>query len=138
MIFTTPLVPSAPPTAVIVLEDTFTSITLQWEAVAVDCINHNGNTTGYSLLIVNTENTLYRETSDTRVTLSGLSPSTTYTIQVAAVNTAGIGSYSPPINTSTDGEYGMHRCTVHVFDIHLLRFSISSRHLILYITDGFT
>ena len=105
-LYTTPLVPSAPPTAVIVLEDTFTSIILQWEAV--DCINRNGNTTGYSLLIGNMENTLYRDSSDTRVTLSGLRPSTTYTIQVAAVNTAGIGSYSSHINTSTDGECGMH------------------------------
>ena len=138
-LFTTPLVPSAPPTAVIVLEDTFTSITLQWEAV--DCINRNGNTTGYSLLIGNMENTLYRDSSDTRVTLSGLRPSTTYTIQVAAVNTAGIGSYSSPINISTDGECGMHRCT-HMYSIyiriHLLRFSITSRHLILYITEDFT
>ena len=92
----------------IVLEDTTTSITLQWEAV--DCINRNGNVTGYSLLIGNMENMLYRDSSDTRVALSGLSPSTTYTIQVAAVNTTGIGSYSSPINTSRDGECGMHRC----------------------------
>ena len=72
-LYTTPLVPSAPPTAVIVLEDTFISINLQWEAV--DCINRNGNTTGYSLLIGNMENTLYRDSSGTGVTLSGLRPS---------------------------------------------------------------
>ena len=109
----------------IVLEDTTTSITLQWEAV--DCINRNGNVTGYSLLIGNMENMLYRDSSDTRVALSGLSPSTTYTIQVAAVNTTGIGSYSSPINTSRDGECGMHRCNRCTrYNIHLLRFS---RHL---------
>ena len=36
-------------------------------------------------------------------TISGLRPSRTYSIQVAAVNSAGIGLYSAPINQLTLG-----------------------------------
>ena len=37
--------------------------------------------------------------------LSGLSPSTLYTVQVAAVNGAGAGPYSTGINIWTNGMY---------------------------------
>ena len=36
-------------------------------------------------------------------TISGLRPATTYFIQVAALNSAGIGAYSAPINQLTSG-----------------------------------
>ena len=40
-----------------------------------------------------------------QTTISGLRPSTTYSIQVAAVNSAGIGVYSaPPTNQLTLGK----------------------------------
>ena len=37
-------------------------------------------------------------------TISGLRPSRTYSIQVAARNNAGIGMYSTPINQLTSGK----------------------------------
>ena len=44
--------------------------------------------------------------SNTRqATVSGLSPSTLYTVQVAAVNGAGTGPYSSGINIRTNGMY---------------------------------
>ena len=46
---------------------------------------------------------LYVSGGDTRhTTISGLNPSTTYSIQVAAVNSAGVGVYSvPPVIIDT-------------------------------------
>ena len=38
-------------------------------------------------------------------TASSLMPSTNYSIEVAAVNSAGIGPYSDPISTETEGIY---------------------------------
>ena len=47
--------------------------------------------------------------SVTEATISGLTPSTTYSIEVAAVNSAGTGVYSsPPITAMTDSE--QYRC----------------------------
>ena len=37
-------------------------------------------------------------------TISGLSAATEYTVEVAAVNSAGVGVYSDPIAAMTDGE----------------------------------
>ena len=42
--------------------------------------------------------------SVTEVTISSLMSSTTYSIQVAAVNIAGIGLYSAPTNQLTSGK----------------------------------
>ena len=62
---------------------------------------------------------------DTRqTTISGLSPSTTYSIQVAAVNSVGIGEYSPSVIVQTAGEQSVwyHSCThegVLQFSMHL-------------------
>ena len=39
-----------------------------------------------------------------QTTISGLRPSRTYSIQVAARNNAGIGLYSSPINQLTSGK----------------------------------
>ena len=41
--------------------------------------------------------------SATEATISSLIPSTTYSIQVAAVNSAGIGLYSDALEAMTDG-----------------------------------
>ena len=43
--------------------------------------------------------------SVTEATISGLTPSTTYSIEVAAVNSAGIGEYSAAIHNLTEGTY---------------------------------
>ena len=41
-----------------------------------------------------------------QATISGLSPSTSYTVQVAAVNGAGTGPYSSGISVRTSGRFG--------------------------------
>ena len=42
--------------------------------------------------------------SATEVTISGLIDATTYAIEVAAVNSAGIGEYSTPLTVETDSK----------------------------------
>ena len=75
---------------------TSSSIFVQWGAV--DCIHRNGDITGYSVLygVVGSGSTQTMSASgdSTSVTISSLISSTTYSIQVAAVNSAGIGVYS--------------------------------------------
>ena len=91
--------PSAAPTSVRVSGVTSSNITVQWGEV--DCIHHNGDITGYSVQygVQGSGSTQTRDVSggDTRqTTIPGLNPSTNYSIQVAAVNSAGIGIYSDP------------------------------------------
>ena len=98
--------PSAAPTSVSVSEVTSTSITVQWEAV--DCIHRNGDITrhlvwykvkGRHMVI-----TAYTSGgSVTETTLSGLTPSTTYSIEVLAENRMGIGILSDEIYQTTKG-----------------------------------
>ena len=98
-------VPSAAPTSVRESGVTSSSITVQWGAV--DCIHHNGDITGYSVRygVQGSGSTQIINVSggDTRqTTISGLNPSTTYSIQVVAVNSAGTGVYSdPPVTIET-------------------------------------
>ena len=86
---------------------TSSSITVQWGAV--DCIHHNGDVTGYSVRygVQGSGSTQTRDVpgGDTRqTTISGLNPSTNYSIQVAAVNSAGIGEYSISVIIQTASE----------------------------------
>ena len=89
--------PSGPPTSVSTTS-TSTTITVQWGAV--DCIHRNGEITDYSVRYgVHGSAVRVKMVSggDARqITLYGLTPSTEYTIEVAAVNNAGIGVYSNP------------------------------------------
>ena len=80
------------------------NITVQWESVP--CIHQNGAITGYSVQYGvmgsgNTETMTVSGASTTQTTISGLNPSTTYSIQVAAVNSAGTGVYSDPETAET-------------------------------------
>ena len=91
--------PSAPPSSVNAMVENSTSVTVQWGEVP--CIDQNGAITGYSVQYGvegsgNTENMTVSGASTTQTTISGLNPSTTYSIQVAAVNSAGTGVYSDP------------------------------------------
>ena len=100
-----PPAPSAAPTSVRISDGTSSNITVQWGAV--DCIDRNGDITGYSVRygVQGNRNTQYLNVSGgsiTEATISSLMPSTTYSIQVAAVNSAGIGVYSGTVKT--DGE----------------------------------
>ena len=105
-----PPAPSAAPTSVRESGVTSSTITVQWGAV--DCIHHNGDITGYSVRYgvqgtAEGERNVTMATGDSigRIyTISGLSPATVYTVEVAAVNSAGTGKYSDPITVPTVGE----------------------------------
>ena len=92
-----------------VSEDTSSSITVQWGAV--DCVHRNGNITGYSVQYGvqgsgSTQTMSVSGDSVTEATLSELTPSTTYSIEVAAVTGQDrIGVYSLPLSEETDGEH---------------------------------
>ena len=80
---------------------TSSSITVQWGAV--DCIHHNGDITGYSVrygvqgsAVGDRTVQMVSGADTTQTTISGLTPSTTYSIEVAAVNSVGAGMYSDP------------------------------------------
>ena len=92
-----------------VSEDTSSSITVQWGAV--DCVHRNGDITGYSVQYGvqgsgSTQTMSVSGDSVTEATLSELIPSTTYSIEVAAVTGQDrIGVYSLPLSEETDGEH---------------------------------
>ena len=99
-----PPAPSAPPTSVSVSEVTFSSITVQWGPV--DCIHRNGDITGYSVQYGevgsgSTQTMPVSGGSSTETTISGLMPSTVYSVQVAAMNSAGTGPYTSPLTIET-------------------------------------
>ena len=108
--------PSAAPTSVSVPDVTSSSITVQWGAV--DCIHHNGDITGYSVRYRvqgsgSTQNMSVSGGDTRQTTIPDLNPSTTYSIEVAAVNSAGIGNYSdPPVIIETlPSKYTSVLCT---------------------------
>ena len=80
-----------------------TAITVQWEAVP--CIEQNGDITGYTVrVLVSGEMERVEDVvgdNVNEVIISDLTPSTTYSIQVAAVNSEGTGPYSDLIIIDT-------------------------------------
>ena len=92
-----------------VSEDTSSSITVQWGPVV--CIHHNGDITGYSVQYGvqgsgSTWTISVSGGSTTEATISGLTPSTTYSIEMAAVTGEDrIGVYSLPLSEETDGQH---------------------------------
>ena len=82
------------------------TITVQWGSVP--CIHQNGAITGYSVQYGmegsgSTQMLAVNGADMTQTTIENLMSSTTYSIEVAAVNNAGTGVYSDPINEETDG-----------------------------------
>ena len=68
----------------------------------MNCSHRNGNITGYSVRyrVQEYESTQTESVSGgatTHATIPGLTPSTSYVIEIAAVNSAGIGVYSDPL-----------------------------------------
>ena len=136
-----PPAPSAPPNNVRVLAVTFSSITVQWEMVP--CIDRNGDITGYSVQYLGggaSDIVPVTGGGATMTTITGLSSSTDYFIQVAAINSAGTGVYSDIVTQHTDGKVHIHimpppythtllltRCVVS--DINCLFISHNSDHL---------
>ena len=85
---------------------TSSSITVQWGAV--DCIHRNGDITGYTVRYGvqgngSTQTVSVSGGGATMTTISGLTASTEYSIEVAAVNSAGTGVYSNAIMQLTQG-----------------------------------
>ena len=110
--------PSAPPDSVSVSEVTSSSITVQWEFVA--CIHRNGDITVYSVQYTRRGSTQTMSVSGGDVTITGLSASTTYSIQVAAMNDAGTGPYSSTVDQLTAGMlcYCFHVVILRLLSIH--------------------
>ena len=104
MIFST--APSGAPNGVAEVSTATNSITGRWEAV--DCLLRNGMVTGYTAWAVRNgvvEGTTSVGGDARQATISGLESSTEYSVQVAAVNSAGIGLFSSPLITvMTSGE----------------------------------
>ena len=80
------------------------TITVQWGPVS--CIHQNRVITGYSVRygeVANSERDTFNITvaSTTETTISSLMSSTNYSIEVAAVNSAGTGVYSDAITVQT-------------------------------------
>ena len=70
----------------------------------IPCLQQNGDITGYSVRYVgdgHTENMTVSGGNTNEVTISGLTSSTAYSVQVAGVNTGGTGLYSDPLNLRT-------------------------------------
>ena len=71
----------------------------------VTCLDRNGDITGYKLRITRTgqEERIVAVNGDQReATVSGVAPSTNYSVQVAAVNGAGTGPYGDEITVQTE------------------------------------
>ena len=74
----------------------------------MSCLDRNGEITGYiAQAVINgmVEGTASVGGGARQATIYGLSPSTSYTFQVAAVNAAGTGPYSSGIYVKTNGEF---------------------------------
>ena len=93
--------PSAAPTNVDVSVINSTALNVQWGAVP--CIEQNGDITGYTVRVLESgEMERVEDVGDVNeVTISDLTPSTTYSIQVAAVNNIDTGPYSDLIIIDT-------------------------------------
>ena len=100
--------PSAAPTSVITYiyySDSSSNITVRWGMIP--CIHRNGDITGYSVRYGevgsgSTQTMSVSGGSVTEATISSLMSSTTYSIQVAAVNSAGTGVYSDLLIVQTE------------------------------------
>ena len=87
---------------------TSSNITVQWGTV--NCIQRNGDITGYSVRYGvqgdgSTQTVSVSGGDTTETTISGLDSSTNYTIEVAAVNSAGTGVYSNAVYQLTQGSH---------------------------------
>ena len=99
-------VPSAGPASLSHGTVTANSITVQWEEVP--CLHRNGEITGYTV-VARTSGEVKSVDVDVddgrEATVSGLTPSTPYSVSVAAINSAGTGP-ATGIDVETPGECG--------------------------------
>ena len=116
--------PSAPLSSVTVTDVTSSTISVQWGSVP--CIHQNGDITGYSVQYEvmgsgNTQTMPVSGAGTTQTTISGLIPSTTYSIELAAVNNDLIGQYSTGETALTEG---LHSFFLGLY-IHSFTFVVS-------------
>ena len=87
-----------------------TVLTVQWDSLRVDCSEVNGVIVKYKVQyvaqnrdVVHTKDQAARQNvTRPKMSLTGLSPNTYYTIQVAAVNVEGdVGLLSAPLSVQT-------------------------------------
>ena len=98
--------PSVPPSSVRVSVESSTAISVQWGAVE-PCANQNGVITGYSVRYGTENMGVAGDSSGGMTTISGLTPSTTYSIRVAAENNDLLGPYSTAVDKLTEGVYSL-------------------------------
>ena len=79
---------------------TSTTITVRWRKIP--CIERNGDITGY-IVRYGSETQSVSGGSVTETTISNLTPSITYNIQMATVNNADTGPFSSSISIMTSG-----------------------------------
>ena len=100
-----------------------TAITVQWGPVET-CADQNGVITGYSVRYgVMGSSEMQTKNVDgagtTEATISNLTSSTTYSIQVAAETSAGTGVYSSAVDQLTNG------VRVHCLTLHIVELTVS-------------
>ena len=80
------------------------TITIQ---LTTPCIHQNGDITGYKVMygVAGSGSTQNIRTEGDRTEISGLEISTNYSIEVAAVNSVGVGEYSDPITVLTQSKF---------------------------------
>ena len=79
----------------------------------MDCIHHNGDIIGYSVRYgiqgsVNKQVVDIMGRATTETTINGLNATTNYSIEVAAVNSAGTGKFSATVFAVTQGTMFTH------------------------------
>ena len=118
--------PSDGPASVIAGTITANSITVQWKEVP--CLHRNGEIIGYTVVArTSGEDDLFIDVDvdDGReATVSGLHPSTTYSVAVAAVNSAATGPFRG-ISVKTAGECNSPYCGI----IKLFTITTSSHQM---------
>ena len=95
------VVPSAPPDEISIDTVYFDSIYLSWRAPLRE--HHNGELIGYNLTFTatNSEEVLDLFSASNGTAIGSLNPFTSYTINIAAVTSAGVGPYSVTITVMT-------------------------------------
>ena len=136
-----PPAPTAAPTNVETSSGAFSSITVQWGAV--DCIYRNGDITGYSVRYgvqgsVEGDRTVEMASGDSSggmYQIFGLSAATMFTIEVAAVNSAGTGMYSSLKNQLTLGNSMLQ---IELICFHVFTFPLSVQAIVLTVGSPVT
>ena len=109
------IAPSSAPQGFTVQTVTSTSVVLTWNEL--DCLQRNGDITGYTIRYVGDSQNITESFSDTTrtYTVQGLVPFTEYSFSVAAVNTIGAGPFTDPfaftVSTSESSKWNVNKYT---------------------------